>query len=161
VDLAIAHISLTGSRARVVDFSIPYYLNGTAVVTPDPAIQTLSDLTQGTIAVLNGSSTIAVVRSHLPHAQLVGVESYQQAYVLLESNQVQAFAADASVLAGWIQEYPNYHLLPTLLSGDALGIAMPRGLQYDELRRQVNEAIAQWYEEGWLQERISYWGLPE
>ena len=37
---------------------------------------------------------------------------------------------------------------------------MPKGLQYDELRRKVNSAILNYLETGWLQERISYWGLP-
>jgi polar amino acid transport system substrate-binding protein len=36
---------------------------------------------------------------------------------------------------------------------------MPRGLQYDEFRREVNEAIARYIAQGWLKERIKYWGL--
>jgi polar amino acid transport system substrate-binding protein len=160
VDVAIAHITVTGPRSRIVDFSIPYYLDGTALITKDTSIQQLSDLSRKTIAVLNGSSTIAVVRSLLPNAQLVGMDSYQDAQTALETNQAIAFAADASVLTGWIQQYPDYHLLPSLLSAEALAIAMPRGLQYDDLRRRINDAIERWQEEGWLQERIAYWGLP-
>jgi polar amino acid transport system substrate-binding protein len=37
---------------------------------------------------------------------------------------------------------------------------MPKGLQYDELRRNVNQAIARYLEQGWLQQRSQYWGLP-
>jgi polar amino acid transport system substrate-binding protein len=36
---------------------------------------------------------------------------------------------------------------------------MPKGLQYDELRRKVNEAIAHYTVTGWLKQRIEYWGL--
>jgi polar amino acid transport system substrate-binding protein len=98
VDLAIAHISSTGPRSRLVDFSVPYYLDGTAFVTRDPAVQRLSDLSQQPIAVLNGSATIAVVRSQLPSTRLVGVDSYQAAYALLESNQVRAFASIPTII---------------------------------------------------------------
>lgn len=161
VDFAIARLTATGVRSRLVDFSAPYYLDGTALVTSDRTIQQLSHLGNQSIAVLNGSSTIAVVRSLLPTAQLVGVESYQAALSLLEGQQVTAFAADASVLTGFVQAYPDYRLLPVLLSAEALCIAMPRGLQYEELRQRVNGAIDRWYETGWLLERIQFWGLPQ
>ncbi len=109
---------------------------------------------------LKGSSTIATVRYLLPAAELVGVDSYQEARSLLESDAAAAFAADASVLSGWVQEYPQYRLLPTLLSAEPLCVVMPKGLQYDQLRRQVNAAIARYSASGWLQQRATYWGLP-
>ena len=115
---------------------------------------------QRTVAVLNGSSTIAKVRNALPAAKLVGVNSYTEARSLLESGGAVGFFADASVLTGWVQEYPQYRLLPTLLSAEPLCIVMPKGVQYDDLRRRVNEAIARLKAEGWLQQRAIYWGLP-
>lgn len=161
VDLAIAHLTVTGARSRIVFFSTPYYFDGAALVTRSPVIDSITHPSLQTVAALNGSTTVPVLRSRLPGVRLVSATSYQDAYQMLEAGEVDAFAGDAGVLAGWVQEYPQYRLLPTLLSGNALSIAMPRGLQYDELHRWVNEAIARWYEEGWLQERIRYWGLPE
>lgn len=161
VDLVIARLTVTVSRARLVDFSTPYYLDGTGLITRNESFQSLSDLRQQTIAVLNGSDTIAVVRSHIPSAQLVGVDSYEDAKTLLDTNQVTAFAADASLLTGWVSHEPGYYMLPMLLSTEALAVGMPRGLQYEALRQQVNEAIAQWHAEGMLRERVLYWGLPD
>ena len=40
-DLTIAGVTLTESRARLVSFSIPYYSDGTSIVTKNPAVQTL------------------------------------------------------------------------------------------------------------------------
>lgn len=160
VDIAIADITATEPRARLVSFSLPYYFDGTALVTKEATIQRLGDVTRSKIAVLNGSSTIASVRYLLPQAQLVGVDSYQAGRVLLEANGAVVFAGDASVLAGWVQEYPQYRLLPILIGAEPLSVAMPKGLQYDDLRRQVNNAIAQYVSEGWLEQRASYWGLP-
>jgi polar amino acid transport system substrate-binding protein len=158
VDLVIARVTATPSRARLVDFSTPYYLDGTTFVTREA--QTLRDLAQQPIAVLSGSSTIAVVRSRLPEARLVGVASYEAAKELLDTHQVSAFAADATVLTGWVQEYPEYHLLPQLVSTAALAVAMPRGLQYEDLRQKVNGAIADWQVKGFLRQRVLDWGLP-
>ncbi len=160
VDLAIARVTFTTSRARVVDFSPYYYFDGTGLVTKNPARQRLADFASGKIAVLNGSSTIAVVRSQLANVKLIGVNSYQEALALLESGQADAFAADNTVLAGWVQENPQYHQLPVRLSGEALCIVMPKGLQYDSLRTKVDDAIARWQKSGWLRERATYWGLP-
>jgi polar amino acid transport system substrate-binding protein len=100
------------------------------------------------------------VRYYVPNAELVGVNSYDEAREQIESNAAAAFAADASVLSGWVQQYPQYRLLPTKLSTEPLSVVMPKGLQSDELRRGVNEAIARYIAEGWLQQRCQYWGLP-
>ena len=160
VDLAIARVTATGSRARIVSFSAPYYLDGTAFITRSSTIQALKDLQHQPIAVLEGSDTIAVVRSLLPEARLVGVSSYEAAKALLDGGQAIAFAADASVLSGWTQEDSQYRLLPQMISAEPLAIALPRGVQYDELRRQVNRAIAQWQAAGLLKQQVLQWGLP-
>jgi polar amino acid transport system substrate-binding protein len=160
VDLAIARVTATSSRSRVVDFSRYYYLDGTGLVTKNPSVQQLSDLDRSKIAVLKNSSTIAIIQNKLPNAQLIGVNSYQEALNLLETDVADAFAGDRSLLTGWVQEYPKYRQLAVNLSGEALCVVMPRGLQYQDLHQQVDRAIALWQKSGWLQQRIEYWGLP-
>ncbi|MCL6433646.1 MAG: transporter substrate-binding domain-containing protein [Leptolyngbyaceae cyanobacterium HOT.MB2.61] len=159
-DLAVARVTMTSVRSRVVAFSIPYYEDGTALVTKEPTLQSSLNLTNQTIAVLDNSDTIAVIRHRLPQAKLVGVASYQAALELLERGEAIAFAADASVLSGWVQENPQYRLLTPNLSVEPLCIVLPKGLQYDELRRQINIILTRWKAEGWLKQRAAYWGLP-
>ena len=160
VDIAIARVSDTSSRRRLVDLSPHYYLDGTGIITKDITFAKADDLITGTIAVLYKSTTIAVIRNRLPQAKLVGVASYQEALSLLEAGEIDAFAGDRSVLAGWQQEYPQYRLLPERLSGEPLCIVMPKGLQYQSLRSKIYQALQDWRQSGWLQERIEYWGLP-
>ena len=160
VDLVVAHLSLTESRARLVDFSDPYLIDGTAFITGSEQIQGVQQLQGQPIAVLKNSDTIATVRSFIPSAQLVGVDSYEQAKTILEQGKVAVFAADLTVLTGWVQEYPQYHLLPTLISAEAIAVAMPKGLQFANLRQQVNQSITEWQAEGLLRERLIYWGFP-
>jgi len=161
VDLTIARVTATESRARLVSFSVPYYFDGTVLLTKDASAQRLADFARRKIAVLKKSSTIAEVKYYIPNAELVGVNSYEEARSLLEKNNCDAFAADASVLSGWVQQYSGYRLLSTKLSTQPLSVVMPKGLQYDELRQQVNEAIARYIANGWLTERVKYWGLPQ
>ncbi|WP_414755739.1 transporter substrate-binding domain-containing protein [Anabaena sp. CCY 9910] len=159
VDLAIARVTATESRSRLVSFSVPYYMDGTYLITKDATVQQIHDLAKRKIAVLNNSSTIAEVRYYIPSAELVGVNSYQEAQAAIENNSVAAFAADGSLLSGWVRDNPQYRLLPTKLSTAPLSVVMPKGLQYDELRREVNEAIARYIAQGWLKERISHWSI--
>jgi polar amino acid transport system substrate-binding protein len=159
VDLTIARVTMTSSRSRIVSFSPYYYLDGTGLISNNPQIQSIGDLRFGKIAVLNYSNTIAIVRYAIPSAQLIPVDSYLEAFYALESGQVDAFAGDYSLLTGWVQEFTQYHRLPNILSGEALAIVMPKGLQYLELHQKVNSAIARWKQEGWLEERINYYQL--
>ncbi len=167
VDIAIAAITLTEMRRRIVDFSDPYYLDGAAFITSNTrSLQTIQGLRTGRIALLDRSSTVPHVRFILPGARLIGVSSYEEGRQLLNSGEVDAFAGDASVLAGWLRESENesnasrYRVLPELLSADPLAIAIPKGQQHNELKAAINRELRRWYTEGWLQERAAYWQLP-
>ncbi|HEY9889790.1 MAG TPA: transporter substrate-binding domain-containing protein [Candidatus Obscuribacterales bacterium] len=160
VDLAIAGIAITPMRERLVSFSLPYYLDGTAFITRDPAIQRLDDLSQEAIALLQGSEAIAHVQYTLPLATLRGVASYEGAYAALETGSAIAFAGDVTALVGWAQEDPAYRLLPDLLTAEPLAVTLPKGNQYNSLRQFVNTAINQWHTDGWLEDQATQWGLP-
>jgi polar amino acid transport system substrate-binding protein len=159
VDLTIARVTITPTRSRVVDFSRSYYLDGTALVTDRANIVKNSDLIGKPVAVLNNSTTIASLQFFVPSAKFVGVDSYQQARSLLASGKVVAIAADRSLLVGWRKTTPKYHIFPDRLSTEPLGIVIPKGRQYEPLRDLVNRAIVRWQADGWLKQRIEYWGL--
>ena len=80
---------------------------------------------------------------------------------LLETEEIDGFAADNSLLTGWVQENPDYHALPVQLSQYAIAVVMPKGQQYWGLRETVNGAINEWQKSGWLKERAKYWGLSD
>ncbi len=158
VDLTIGSVTQTASRSRIVDFSPYYYLNGTSLITKNPTFEKINRSSQLKIAILNNSDTIGSIKNALPNAQLIGVNSYQEAYKLLETNLVDTFAADKTILTGWVQEYPQYRILSQTFSAEPICVVMPRGLQYLDLRNLVNQAIVEW-RINWLPERIKYWGL--
>lgn len=185
VDMAIAAVTLTEARRRIVHFSDPYYLDGTAFVVPPQVplpglsqdlpqldsqsramsrpVERLEDLRSQAIAVLDRSSTVAHVRYQLPGAQLVGVTSYAEGQALLAQGAVAAFAGDASVLTGWVRPegaLAGYQLLPNVISVEPLAIALPKGRQHSALQAAVNRSIRQWYKEDWLQNEAATWGLP-
>lgn len=159
VDLTIARVTIGKTRSRVVDFSRYYYLDGTGIITKQTNLNKNADLNGKVVAVLNNSSTINTLQYILPKAKLIGVNSYQQARELLANGKVAAFAADRSILLGWRKADPNYRIFSERLSTEPLGIVIPKGLQNDPLRQLIDRAILRWQADGWLQQRIEYWGL--
>ncbi len=160
VDLAIAQVGITRERSRWVNFSPPYYFDGTAIaVTKDPRWQTWSDLASHPIAVLQGSAAILHLNALLPEAELIPVDSYQDGVTILTEDLVVGFAADVTVLTGWVQAEPTYQVLGPL-SSVGLGVAMPKGIESSDLTRQVSQIVERLRSSGWLEERTRSWGLP-
>jgi polar amino acid transport system substrate-binding protein len=157
-DLTLAHVTATIARARIVNFSQPYYLEGTSLVTKQPQIQRPDQC--DTIAVLQGSSTIAALQYHFPKARLIPVASYAEAQQRLERGEAVAFAADTSTALGWIHEFPEYRRLNEQFERLPLAVALPKGLQYAELGQQVNQTLDRLQSAGWLEQRATAWGLP-
>lgn len=160
VDLLIAGLTVTASRSRLVHFSLPYYLDGAGLLVSRPAWRRASELQGGSLGVLEGSSTLAAIRYHLPEANLLPLATYQQGFTALTTGQIDALAADRSVLVGWQQQHQGYQLLPDQLSVEPLAIALPKGQQFSSLHTLVNQALEDWYANGWLAQRIEFWGLP-
>ncbi|WOD38998.1 transporter substrate-binding domain-containing protein [Nodosilinea sp. E11] len=159
-DVAIAGLTLSSARQRLVSFSPPYYLDGAGVLVRDPQFHSLTTLQRRRLGVLQGASTIAVVRYLLPQAVLTPLASYQEAFDRLSTGQIDGFAGDVTVLTGWQQDHSGYYLVPTVLSAEPLAIALPKGTQYTELRRLIGHTVTQWHQSGWLEDRATFWGLP-
>lgn len=160
VDLAIAGLTQTPARMRLVSFSLPYYLDGAGFLVQADQNVTLETLARGRIGLLQGSSTLAAVRYLLPQAHLVPLESYRAGQGSLSQGQIDAFAGDVSTLVGWQQEQAGYRILPTLITAEPLAIALPHGTQFNDLRQVVNQSLRDWHQNGWLEERTTVWGLP-
>lgn len=158
-DITIAGVTATQMRSRLVYFSRPYYFNSTSVITRQAGITQFTDLAGQPIAVLPGSSAIAVLRHRDPSVALIGVESYQGALDLLEAGQAAAFAGDRTILIGWQQAHPAYRVLPDRLSSEPLAIAIPKGPQTGALLVAINQALQTLEESGWLQAQQIRWGL--
>lgn len=160
VDLAIAHLTLTENRMRLVSFSEPYYRNGTGILTQNPKWNTLQTLSRQNIAVLQPSVTLPYVKSAFPGARLVGVSSYRAGLGLLERDRVQAMVGDRLALFNLAHQNSQYQLFSTNLTVQGLAIALPKGVQYEPLRHWINNALAHWQKEGWLDAQRRIWGLP-
>ena len=161
VDMAIAQIGITTGRIRQVNLTLPYYLDGTAIVVPETSSLLSSlELTTEAIAVLKGSAAIATLNTLSSELDIIGTESYRDSVDALLAGEVDGVAADASIMAGWVQEESAYRMLTPLLSGSGLAIALPKGNQYSDLRRRVNLEMQAMADSDWFDRQAEGWGLP-
>ncbi|WP_225902889.1 transporter substrate-binding domain-containing protein [Pseudanabaena yagii] len=158
VDLAIAQITVTTNRTRLVDFSLPYYTDSTIAIAKQG--NTRQDLNQPiAIAVLKNSASIAVIQSQFPKAAIIGANSYEDGLAALQAGKVKAFVGDRSSLTQWLKEHPEYEIIGQPLAVHSLAIALPRGLQHLDLRDRVFAIVDKWRKSSWLTDRVKYWGL--
>jgi polar amino acid transport system substrate-binding protein len=157
VDVVIAGLTRTNARQRLIRMTAPYYFDGLGVIVPTSAgTPQGATLNRGPIAVLEGSESIAVVKSRWPRARLVAVGSYEAAYQALETGQALAFVGDRSVLIGWQQEFPQYRCLDDRLSSAPLAIGLAKG--QDDLALALDRQLVQLGP--WLKTAAQRWGLP-
>lgn len=158
IDLAIAQITVTTNRSRLVDFSLPYYTDSTIAIAKRGTTSQELRLPSA-IGVLKNSAAIAAIQSQFPKAAIIGVSSYPDGLEALQSGKVKAFVGDRSSLVEWLKDHPDYETIGQPLAVHSLAIALPRGLQHLDLRDRVFDIVEKWRKNGWLKERSSYWNL--
>jgi polar amino acid transport system substrate-binding protein len=103
----------TWEREQRVDFSIPFFENGTRVLAFRSAARTLGDISDKRIGAIRGSSTMGILRTSLPGATLVEVPDMQVGMDQLLAGQLDGLANLGIVLRAQIEglEVKNQLLL--------------------------------------------------
>jgi polar amino acid transport system substrate-binding protein len=160
VDLLIAQVTLTKNRSRLMEFSLPYYVDSTVLIARKGTKAGDFRQSKDLIGVLKGSETIAILQGAFPNAALIGAESYKTGLEALKLGKIKGFAGDAIALFAWLKQNPEFEQVGNKLAFHSLAIALPRGEQYQPLRGKVFAIVEGWQQNGWLKDRASFWGLP-
>lgn len=160
VDLLIAQVTLTKNRSRLMDFSLPYYVDSTVLIGRKGLKSSDFNSQKDLIGVLKGSEAIAILQGAFPKAELVGAKSYKAGLEALKQGKIKGFVGDAIAIADWLKQNPEFTQVGHKLAFHSLAIALPRGEQSNSLRLRVYAIVEGWRQSGWLQERATFWGLP-
>lgn len=152
LDIAIAGMSITDDRKKVVDFSDPYFEAGLSLVVAadNSEITSLEDLEGKTVAVKSGTTGAQFARDNEAEygytvAQFEDSPSMFQevsngnAAVLLEDYPVIAYAIAESGL--------DLKTAGERLTGDEYGIAVLKG-ENDEVLKQINAGLQELRDSG-------------
>ena len=129
LDVVIANMTATVTRAKSVDFSIPYLKSGLRVIAHvDSNVTKLDDLDGKRIVVGRGSSGEVFIRGRVPGAELVYTDNFSpNAILLLRQKRVDAAIEDNSLIDYLAEKNSGYVLLPGLFLSGPISIGMAQG----------------------------------
>jgi Na+/H+-dicarboxylate symporter len=133
-DIVMSGVALTPERAREVAFSMPYMENSLAFIVPDhrrdkfESWEAVRRLGAPKIGIPNAPYYIALVRKHLPDAEIVTVAS-PRAYLTGAAGELDALVFGAEAGSAWTLVYPGYAVVVPMPNPIAIPLAypMPRG----------------------------------
>jgi len=158
VDMVIATMTITGQRSEVVDFSVPYYMAGQAILVPQKSdIKTMSDLNGKRVIIIFGTTAEKNLRLIAPEAQIVGYKTYTSGYSALKQNRADAITSDDTILIGFALQDKSLKLLPKRYSKEPYAIAFKKGTESASLRSKVDFIIEDMTKTGELKQLKSKW----
>ncbi|MGO1463309.1 MAG: transporter substrate-binding domain-containing protein [Marinobacter sp.] len=162
VDIAIAGITITEKRGKIVDFSDPYYDSGLRILvrSNNDDVTELSDLEGLKIGSKIGSTSYDFLKKNLDDND--GVTPYpgsSDMYMALMSRSVDAVFYDAPNV-GYFARTKGEGKVKTvgkLYEGQQYGIALKKGSEWVD---EVNDAIASMKEDGTYKDIYEKWFGP-
>lgn len=159
IDIAVSHVSITEERAKVVDFTDAYFVDGQSVaVAPDSGIETLEDLKGKTIVATQGSvGQIAANETAEKYGATVqNVGKTDQLWLAVTSGQADAFVLETSAIKFRVSgegEAPSVRILEPPVFEAPIAIAAAKG--NDALVKRLNAGIEKIREDGTYDELVA------
>lgn len=155
-DIAVSAIYITLERAKVVDFTDPYYAGGLVVMTKkDGPVKTLKDLDGRKVSVQVGTKSVNYLKEHYPAVQRVEVEKNQEMFNLVQIGRAEAAVTGKPAAKLFAQSTPDLTVLNDQITTEDYGIAVPKNKP--ELTRELNAALQKLKADGSYQAIVNKW----
>ncbi len=157
-DVAISAMTVTGERARVLDFSSPYFDASQALVVAEGSgIDSLDDLAGERIAVQGGTTGELYVTDHAPSsAQVMPLEDAAAMEHALTTEMVSAAVYDNTVVGDVVAQNPGFVVAAEFDTGEQYGMAVKKNGNVD-LLRSINRVLATLDADGGYEEIYDTW----
>lgn len=148
-DIGLAALSITGDRARVVDFSSPYFnASQVMVVQKGGGITSLEDLVGGRIAVQEGTTGQTYAEDNKPlKAKIESFQTIEDLASNLSGSIVDAAIYDSNIVAEALKSNPSFEVVQRFDTGEQYGMAVKKDGNVD-LVRVINDVLADMQEDG-------------
>lgn len=152
LDVAIAGMSITDERKKVVDFSDPYFDAGLTLVVKKgtTAIKTLDDLKGKTVAVKKGTTgaAFATEKAKEKGYKVVQFNDSPAMFQEVSNGNADVLLEDYPVIAYAIaQKDLGLEIVGDRLNGDQYGIAVLKG-ENQELLKKINNGLQELRDSG-------------
>lgn len=158
IDFAIAAITITPQRQMVVDFSDSYFTAGQAIIVKkDSKIQKIKDLNKKKVIVQLATTAEKIPKKIAPSAILLGYKNSIPAFEALKNGQGDAMIMDDVFLKDFINDNPQFKILPYRLSVEQYGIAFKNSEDAANLKNGINNTLKEMRTDGSLEELKKKW----
>ncbi len=145
IEVAIAGMTITPAREKVVDFSKPYWHADQAVVVRKDSnivVNSPDDLRGMKIGVQTGTTGEIYVMKHVgkDNATIKSYPSYVEALQALVNGQIDVIVVDTPVAQSFTHKY-DVKIIHTFDTGEVYGIAVKKG--NTKLLNEINNALTQ------------------
>jgi polar amino acid transport system substrate-binding protein len=157
-DVAIAAITINGDRARVLDFSSPYFNAGQALVVRQGSDATsLDDLAGQKIGVQKGTTGELYVTENAPKdTTVVPLTTAGDVTAALKNGDVDAGVYDNTVVGDVVAKSPKLESVAEFDTGEQYGMAVQKDSSID-LLRFINNVLADLKQGGGYDAIYSRW----
>jgi len=161
-DIIVADITITPERAKVVDFSVPYFVTGQQFLVPAASPDKLDAYATARIGAVKGTTGEQELHTRFPQSRVLAYDDIPLALSALRSGNVQAITQDSTILAGLLDGAPDkakYKVLPELLSKEEIGVGVKKG--ETSLLKAVNDELLSLEKTGEATKIYNVWFGPQ
>ena len=157
-DVAAAGMTITEERARVIDFSEPYFdATQALIVKQGSGIASLDDLAGKSLAVQEGTTGALYAEENAPDdTEIRTFEDLALLTAAVKTGQVDAGINDNGVLYDYVKENPDTEVVTEFDTGEQYGFAVKKDGN-DALLDTVNKVIADAQQDGTYDEIYEKW----
>lgn len=163
VDFECGSTTNTTARQKDVDFAYTTFVDEVRMATKaNSGIQSVADLTNKTVAVTTGTTSVQVLRQHrraenVSFKEVMG-KDHADSFLLLETGRADVFVMDGSILAGLIAKARNpadFKIVGEVLSVEPIACM----LRKDDaaFKEAINKSIERQVKDGTLAAMYDKW----
>ena len=162
VDILVAAMSITNNRRRILNFSIPYFTAGQAImVNSDSKATGLGDFENKKLIIVFGSTSERNLRSNVPGISVLGFRGYDEAYKALKARQADGMIADDSILMRYTIKDKSVKLLQKRYSKEPYAVVLRKDDESARLLGQVDYIIDHLKKTGKLDKMLVIWQITD
>lgn len=156
IDIVVATMTDTEQRRLVVDFSIPYYTSGQAVMCKKNShVSSIADLSNHSAVVVRGSTAEKTLRSLYRRSNIILANNYKEAFNNVTSVENSCLIADEVILKGFVSDNPSYFIFNKKLTVENYAVALRQ--DEEKLKKIVDYTINQLKNSGELENLTRKW----
>lgn len=142
VDILVATMSITEQRQQILDFSMPYYIAGQAIMVKNLSkLSGLRDFRGKKLIIVFGSTSERNLRTNVPDVEVIGFKTYNEAFNALKAGKADGIIADDTVLYGFAMNDKSVKILPKRYSQEPYAVAMRKEKESARLLTRIDFII--------------------